>query len=131
MLPLRLFRRRGFAAINVSALLFSFGMFGSIFFLSQFLQTVQHYSPFAAGLRILPWTAAPMLLAPAVGRLAERWGGKVLVGVGLSLQSVALIWLATVTTTTTPAATTTASPAGGYICKQGGVIQGVSTPQLC
>jgi len=38
---------------------------------------------------------------------------------------------ATVTTTTTPAATTTASPAGGYICKQGGVIQGVSTPQLC
>jgi EmrB/QacA subfamily drug resistance transporter len=101
MLPLRLFQNRGFAAINVSALLFSFGMFGSIFFLSQFLQTVQHYSPFGAGLRILPWTAAPMLLAPVVGRLAERWGGKVLVGLGLTLQSISLVWLATVTGTTT------------------------------
>jgi predicted MFS family arabinose efflux permease len=101
MLPLRLFRRRGFAAINVSALFFSFGMFGSIFFLSQFLQTVQGYSPLGAGLRILPWTMAPMLLAPVVGQLAERWGGKLLVGVGLALQSVALVWLAATTTPTT------------------------------
>jgi EmrB/QacA subfamily drug resistance transporter len=102
MLPLRLFRRRGFAAVNVAALLFSFGMFGSIFFLAQFLQTVQHYSPFGAGLRILPWTAAPMLLAPVVGKLAERWGGRVLVVTGLALQTLALTWLATVTSTTTP-----------------------------
>ena len=41
MLDIRLFRNRAFAAVNVTALLFSFGMFGSIFFLSQFLQTVQ------------------------------------------------------------------------------------------
>ena len=56
MLPLRLFRNRAFAAVNVTAMLFSFGMFGSVFFLSQFLQTVQGYSPLGAGLRILPWT---------------------------------------------------------------------------
>lgn len=64
VLPLRLFRSRSFAAVNVAALLMSFGMFGSIFFLSQFLQVVQHYSPFAAGLRVLPWTGMPMLVAP-------------------------------------------------------------------
>ena len=74
MLDMRLFRNRGFAAVNVTAMLFSFGMFGSIFFLTQFLQTVQGYSPLAAGIRVLPWTAMAMLLAPVVGLLAERLG---------------------------------------------------------
>ena len=76
MLDIRLFRHRGFASVNVTAMLFSFGMFGSIFFLTQFLQTVQGLSPLAAGIRVLPWTAMPMLLAPVVGMMAERWGGS-------------------------------------------------------
>jgi EmrB/QacA subfamily drug resistance transporter len=102
MLDIRLFRDRGFASVNVTAMLFSFGMFGAIFFLVQFLQVVQGLSPLAAGVRILPWTAMPMLLAPVVGQLAERWGGKPLVVTGLSLQAVGLAWLATVTAPTTP-----------------------------
>ncbi len=102
MLDLRLFARRGFAAVNLTALLFSFGMFGAIFFLTQFLQTVQGYSPLAAGVRILPWTAITMVLAPFIGQLAERWGGKPLVVTGLSLQAVGLVWLATLLTPGTP-----------------------------
>jgi EmrB/QacA subfamily drug resistance transporter len=102
MLDIRLFRRRGFASVNVTAMLFSFGMFGAIFFLVQFLQVVQGLSPLAAGVRILPWTAMPMLLAPLVGALSERWGGKPLVVTGLGLQSVGLTWLAVVTTPITP-----------------------------
>jgi EmrB/QacA subfamily drug resistance transporter len=97
MLDIRLFRHRGFTAVNVTAMLFSFGMFGSIFFLTQFLQTVQGLSPLAAGIRVLPWTAAPMLLAPVVGMLAERWGGKPLVVTGLALQATGLTWLASIT----------------------------------
>ncbi len=102
MLDIRLFRHRGFASVNVTAMLFSFGMFGAIFFLVQFLQTVQGLSPLAAGVRILPWTAMPMLLAPVVGNLAERWGGKPLVVTGLALQATGLAWLATVTEPSTP-----------------------------
>jgi EmrB/QacA subfamily drug resistance transporter len=102
MLDLRLFRQRGFAAVNVTAMLFSFGMFGAIFFLIQYLQVVQGLSPLAAGIRILPWTAMPMLLAPVVGALAERWGGKPLVVTGLSLQAIGLTWLAALVTPTTP-----------------------------
>ncbi len=102
MLDVRLFRHRAFAAVNVTALLFSFGMFGSIFFLSQFLQTVQGYSPLGAGLRVLPWTGMPMLLAPLVGLLAERFGGKPLVVIGLVLQATGLAWLAAMVTPTTP-----------------------------
>jgi EmrB/QacA subfamily drug resistance transporter len=102
MLDIRLFRRRGFASVNITAMLFSFGMFGAIFFLVQFLQVVQGLSPLAAGVRILPWTAMPMLLAPVVGGLSERWGGKPLVVTGLGLQAIGLSWLAAVTTPSTP-----------------------------
>ncbi len=102
MLDIRLFRQRGFAAVNVTAMLFSFGMFGAIFFLTQFLQTVQGLSPLAAGIRVLPWTAMPMLLAPVVGMLAERWGGKPLVVTGLVCQAIGLTWLALLVTPTTP-----------------------------
>ncbi len=102
MLDLRLFARRGFAAVNLTALFFSFGMFGAIFFLTQFFQTVQGYSPLEAGVRVLPWTAMAMLLAPIIGVLAERWGGKPLVVTGLTLQAAGLTWLAMLTTPTTP-----------------------------
>ena len=56
MLPMHLFRSRGFTMTNAASLLMFFGMFGSIFLLAQFLQVVQHYSPLQAGLRTLPWT---------------------------------------------------------------------------
>jgi len=102
MLNIRLFKHRAFAAVNVTAMLFSFGMFGSIFFLSQFLQTVQGDSPLSAGLRVLPWTGMAMLLAPLVGLLAERIGGKPLVVAGLVLQASGLAWLAAMVTPTTP-----------------------------
>ena len=88
MLDIRLFRQPWVRRRQRHRLLFSFGMFGSIFFLTQFLQTVQGLSPLAAGIRVLPWTAMVMLLAPVVGNLAERWGGKPLVVTGLVFQTV-------------------------------------------
>jgi EmrB/QacA subfamily drug resistance transporter len=102
MLPLRLFRSRSFWVVNAVAMLMSFGMFGSIFFLAQFLQFVQHYSPFAAGLRVLPWTAMPMVVAPVASALAGRFGGRPVLTAGLALQATGLGWLALVTTSTVP-----------------------------
>src|SRR6266487_5443574 len=76
MLPMRLFRSRAFTATNIASMLMFFGMFGSIFLLAQFLQTVQHYSPLQAGIRTLPWTAMPVLIAPIAGSLSDRIGGR-------------------------------------------------------
>jgi EmrB/QacA subfamily drug resistance transporter len=97
MLPMRFFRNRTFTAANVASLFMFFGMFGSIFLLSQFLQTVQGYSPLDAGLRTLPWTAMPMFVAPIAGALSDRIGGRPLMATGLALQAVALGWLAAIT----------------------------------
>jgi EmrB/QacA subfamily drug resistance transporter len=94
MLPLRLFRSRSFSAANGASLLFSFGMFGSIFLLAQFLQTVQHFSPLGAGLRTLPWTAMPMAVAPIAAPLSARWGARPFLVSGLAMQAAGLAWLA-------------------------------------
>ena len=102
MLPMRLFRSRGFAMTNAASLLMFFGMFGSIFLLSQFLQVVQHYSPLQAGVRTLPWTAMPVLVTPIAGALSDRIGGRVLLALGLALQATGLGWLALVASPTVP-----------------------------
>ena len=101
MLPMRFFRNRVFALTNVASLFMYFGMFGSIFLLAQFFQTVQGYSPLQAGLRILPWTAMPIFVAPIAGALSDRIGGHKLMGLGLALQAAGLAWIAAVSTPTT------------------------------
>jgi EmrB/QacA subfamily drug resistance transporter len=98
MLPLRFFRSRTFSAANVASFLMFFGMFGSIFLLAQFFQTVQGYSPLQAGLRVLPWTAMPIFVAPLAGALSDRIGGRPLMATGLALQAVGLGWIAYVST---------------------------------
>jgi len=102
MLPMRFFENRVFTLANVASLLMFFGMFGSIFLLSQFFQTVQGYSPFGSGLRILPWTIMPMFVAPIAGALSDRIGGARLMGIGLTLQAGGLASLAAISTPTTP-----------------------------
>jgi EmrB/QacA subfamily drug resistance transporter len=102
MLPMRFFRDRAFAAANGASLFMYFGMFGSIFLLTQFLQTVQGHSPLGAGLRVLPWTAMPMIVAPIAGALSDRIGGRPLMATGLGLQAIGLAWLAAVSTPTVP-----------------------------
>jgi EmrB/QacA subfamily drug resistance transporter len=97
VLPLRLFSSRGFSVANVIGLTFTIGMFGTVFLLAQYLQVVQGYSPLEAGIRTLPWTAAPMVVAPIAGAIAGRTGLRKLLLVGLSLQTVSLVWFAWLT----------------------------------
>jgi len=94
MLPMEFFANRAFAVTNAVSLAMYFGMFGSIFFLSQFLQTVLHNSPLEAGVKLLVWTGAVMVVSPAAGFLSERYGSRMFMAVGLGLQAIALGMLA-------------------------------------
>jgi EmrB/QacA subfamily drug resistance transporter len=102
MLPMRFFRNPTFTLANVSSLFMFFGMFGSIFLLIQFFQTVQGLSPLQSGLRILPWTAMPIFVAPIAGALSDRIGGQRIMATGLALQAVGLGWIAAIATPTAP-----------------------------
>jgi EmrB/QacA subfamily drug resistance transporter len=100
MLPLRLFRSRGFTAANIVSMLMTFGMFGSVFLLAQFFQVVQGYSPLQAGLRTLPWTFMPVVVAPLAGFISTRTGTRPLLVLGMTLQAVALGWISVLVTPT-------------------------------
>jgi EmrB/QacA subfamily drug resistance transporter len=94
MLPMRFFAQRSFTVANGVSLAMYFGMFGSIFFLSQFLQNVMHNSPLQAGLKLLVWTGATMVVAPLSGYFSQRFGSRWFMTSGLALQSAALAWMA-------------------------------------
>lgn len=101
LLPLSLFRDRSFTVANVVGVLFSFGMFGAIFILIQFLQVVQGHSALDAGVLTMPWTLAPLVVAPLAGAVVDRVGTRVLLVAGLVAVTVALLWIALVLSPTT------------------------------
>jgi MFS family permease len=101
MLPLRLFRHRGFSASAALYLMMAFGLFGSMFLLTQFLQGELGYSPLEAGLAMLPAAAMPALTGPLSGPLTQRIGSRSVVMAGLAGQTLALTGLALVVEPTT------------------------------
>jgi MFS family permease len=94
MLPLRLFRSVPFAAANGAAFLMNAAIMAAAFLTAQYFQLGLGYDPMATGLRLLPWTAAPMVIAPLAGTLADRIGTRPLLAAGLLLQAAGLAWVA-------------------------------------
>ncbi|GAQ50898.1 MFS transporter [Streptomyces acidiscabies] len=93
MLPLSFYRVRAFTLTNVVSAAMYFGVFGSLFLLSQYLQIAPPRTPLEAGVRTLPWTLMPMFVAPVAGILTDRVGGGRLMALGLFLQGVGLGWI--------------------------------------
>jgi EmrB/QacA subfamily drug resistance transporter len=100
MVPMELFRKRAYTVTNGVSFFMYFGTFGSIFLLTQVLQYVLGYTPFQAGMRMLLWTGATMVVAPIAGVLSERYGSRAFMATGLALQAGALAWFAATTSTT-------------------------------
>jgi len=94
MLPLRLFATRGFAAANVTAFLMSGAISAAAFLIAQYFQFALGFSPLDTGLRLLPWTATPLVIAPLAGLLSDRIGARSVLVVGMLLQGVGLAWIA-------------------------------------
>jgi MFS family permease len=67
-----------------------------VFFFAQLLQTVLGYGPLDTGLRLLPWTATFITVAPIVGTLADKFGERPFMVTGLVLQSIGLAWVAVI-----------------------------------
>jgi EmrB/QacA subfamily drug resistance transporter len=99
MIPLASFRQRTFASANAVSFFMYAGLFGALFLMSQFLQTCLGYSPLEAGVRLLPWAAPPMFIAPLAGTLADRYGNRPLMTLGLALQAIGLGWVASIAST--------------------------------
>lgn len=94
MLPLRLFRSVGFTAANLTGFLMAGSIFAAAFLMSQYFQFALGYSPLATGLRLLPWTATPLVVAPLAGVLSDRIGARPVLATGMLIQGVSLGWIA-------------------------------------
>ncbi|HEY2796018.1 MAG TPA: MFS transporter [Micromonosporaceae bacterium] len=96
MLPLHLFRSRGFAIGNASAFFLYATLASSVFFLAQFLQLALGFDPLAAGLRMAPWTATVLICAPLSGRFVDRFGPRIPLVFGLLAQAAGFTWIAAI-----------------------------------
>ena len=94
MLPLKFFRDRTFSGANVTGFMMMASITSAAFLMSQFFQIGLGYSPLATGLRFLPWTATPLLIAPPAGRLADRIGARPLMATGMAMQAIGIGWAA-------------------------------------
>ncbi len=94
MLPLYLFRNPSFTGANVAMTLVMFGMFGIFFFFSQFLQSVEGYSPLETGWRLLPMAIAVMMSAGMSAKVSLKLGTKITVGMGFLIGALGMFYLA-------------------------------------
>ncbi len=94
MLPLHFFKNMSFTGANVALTLVSFGLMGSLFFLGQFLQSVQGYSPFEAGIRILPMAGTLFVAAAVSARIAQYIGTKFTVAAGILIAALGFFYFA-------------------------------------
>jgi EmrB/QacA subfamily drug resistance transporter len=95
------FRSRNFIGANTVALIISFAMMGSFFFLAIYLQDLLGFSPLETGVRFLPATVVIVLAAPLAGRIADRLGSRLPMVLGLAITAVALYLFSRMTATTT------------------------------
>jgi EmrB/QacA subfamily drug resistance transporter len=82
MLPLGLFKRRNFAVGNIETFAMYGGLSITFFLLVIFLQEVAGYNALDAGFALLPSTIVMFLLSKRMGRLADRYGPRLFMGLG-------------------------------------------------
>jgi EmrB/QacA subfamily drug resistance transporter len=95
MVPLRLFAGRTFAIGNLTTFCLHGSTFAAAFFITQEFQLARGYSPLGTGLRLLPFFATPMIVSPLAGALSDRIGRRPIMVVGLALQPLGFVWVAT------------------------------------
>ena len=93
MVPLSLFGSRVFSAAALTQFLMAASIFATAYVTSQYFQIARGDSPLAAGLRFLPWTMTPLLIAPIAGKLVDRIGARALAAPGLALQALGFLWI--------------------------------------
>ncbi|MBN2098250.1 MAG: MFS transporter [Dehalococcoidia bacterium] len=96
MLPMAFFKNMSFTGANLALTLVAFALMGSMFFVSQYFQSVQGYSPLQAGIRLLPMALTSFVAAAMSARLAQQIGTKLAVGFGILTAAAGLFYLSRV-----------------------------------
>lgn len=99
LLPPRFFASITFVAANATSFMLVAALLGSAFLIVQYFQFVLKLSPLDAGIRGLPSTATPIIVAPIAGALSDRFGRRPFMVAGMLLAGVGMWWIAELATT--------------------------------
>jgi EmrB/QacA subfamily drug resistance transporter len=102
MMPMKLFKNMSFTGANIALAMVMFSMFGSLFFLGQYFQSVQGFTPLQAGLRLLPMAPILMIMAVSSARIARSIGIKLSVGLGILIAAGGLYYVSQIVRVDTP-----------------------------
>jgi EmrB/QacA subfamily drug resistance transporter len=93
LVPLKLFRSVSFSIGTVLVMVLMFALFGSLFFMTFFMQDVHGLDPVMTGVRMLPLTGPMIIFAPLCGLLIKKFGPRVPIFIGLLLAAAGLYGL--------------------------------------
>lgn len=93
MLPLDFFRNMSFTIANTALALVTFSLFGSLFFMSQYWQSVLGFTPLESGIRLIPMALTLVIVSSSSARVAQRLGTKYVVSLGIFVASCGLFYL--------------------------------------
>lgn len=96
LIDVRLFANRAFSGVIGANLLSVLGLSGLVFFLSQYFQLVQGYSPLGAGLAELPAAVTATVFGVLAGFAVRRWTQRAVLTAGLAMVGVAMATLTTI-----------------------------------
>lgn len=91
LLPMQYFKERLFSTSIVIVALVYFALMGAMFFLPQFLQLVKGMSPLQSGIAVLPGAGGLLLASLVSPKLAERFGTRRLVVIGMSVVTAGML----------------------------------------
>ena len=91
LLDVRLLAQPAFGSAVLAVALTSFGLFGSMFFFSQYLQGVLGFGTMQTGASVLPLAVAMAIGSPAGMPLAARVGTRLTVSVGMTIVAAGLL----------------------------------------
>jgi EmrB/QacA subfamily drug resistance transporter len=94
MVPLRRFGSRAFAVGNATTFLMTGAIFAAGFLVTEEFQLARGWSPVSAGVRLLPFFGAPMLISPVAGAVSDRIGRRPVMATGLFMQAAGFAWVA-------------------------------------
>jgi EmrB/QacA subfamily drug resistance transporter len=102
LVPLSLFRDRNFSLANVSITTVGFAITAMAFPIMLYAQSVRGLSPTRSALLLVPMAVISGVLAPFVGKLADRFHPRYIAGVGLAAFPISMVWLSQIMTPEVP-----------------------------
>lgn len=97
MLNFSIFKYPMFALSSSITMVINMAMFSGMILLPIYVQTLRGISPMDAGLMLLPGALVMAFMSPITGKLFDRFGGRILAVMGLTILSVTTYYFSKLT----------------------------------